>query len=215
MTNSNRPSLALLDVDGWTLQDAEQRLTQRDGLYWIPDRWVREHLDEHVPEGGYVKLLFRILDEDDPSSPAIERMWVTLAHQDGDWYHGHLANTPRTRGRVVEGTPIWYRAEHVIDYAGPDGENQASESADAVRCRMHGLSERCYVCEHLTPDAEPCGFNTASDDVLRPDAWCDACQVIVDQAGSWDALGDQHPKIKLVCGGCYDMLKARHERNGC
>lgn len=200
-----------MDDDGWFLHDAEYRVERGDGIYWLPDRWIREHLEEYVPDGGYVKLLFAIHDAGDPGAPAIERMWVTLSGRDGEYYHGHLANEPHTRGAAREGMPVWFRAEHVIDYAGPEGENKASESAKAVRCDRHGLSHCCYVCEHLTPDSERRGFNTADPDSSRPDAWCDECHKEVSRAGSWEAPGVREPKIRLVCGGCYDALKARHD----
>ena len=210
MTDSDAPRLATMDDDGWCLQDAEERVERADGLYWLPDRWTREHLEEHVPEDGYVKLLFVIHDLDDPGEPAVERMWVTLTGREGEFYHGHLANEPHTRGTAKEGMPVWFRAEHVIDYAGADGKEKASESADAVHCARHGQSPRCYVCEHLTHESEPRGFNTADPDSARPDAWCDDCHMEFTRAGSWDATGAREPNIRLVCGGCYDELKARH-----
>lgn len=211
MTNSDAARLATMDDDGWSLQDAEDRLERGDGIYWLPDRWVREHLEEYVPEGGHAKLLFVIRDPDDPTNPVVERMWVELSGREGDFYHGHLANEPRTRGAACEDMAVWFRAEHVIDYAGPDGEDRASERADALRCSRHGLSHRCYVCEHLTPDSEGRGFNTADPDGARPDAWCDRCHEVFTRAGSWEAAEDE-PKICIVCGGCYDALRQRHGR---
>ena len=132
------PRLATLDDDGWTLIDAEERLATRDRLYWIPSRWERDHLDEHVPEGGHVKLIFRIFDPAEPQWPATEWMWVTLGAWADGWYHGHLANEPRTAGSAKEDMPVWFRAEHVIDYAGPGGEGQASAGKDVLQCDRHG-----------------------------------------------------------------------------
>lgn len=200
-----------MDDDGWSLLDAEERLAQGDNLYWLPDRWVREHLEDHVAEGGYAKLMFRVLDPNDAREPAIERMWVTLSSRDGEFYHGHLANEPDTKGTPCEGMPVWFRAEHIIDFAGPNGEDQASETADALRCERHGVSTPCYVCEHLVSDAESRGFHAPGDDKLRPDAWCDLCHKEFMRAGSWEAPGTREPRVKLVCGGCYDGLKARHQ----
>lgn len=203
------PKLATLDDDGWSLDNAEERLRRGNGLYWLPDRWTRDHLEEHVPQGGFVKLLFRLADLDHTAEPAIERMWVSLDMRDDAFYHGHLANTPHTRSRAQQGMAVWFRAEHVIDYAGPDGENQASESADAVRCRNHGTSAKCYVCVHLTPDTEGRGFNFADLEALRPDAWCDECHHEFIKTHDWETAAVE-PSIKIVCGGCYDTLKRRH-----
>lgn len=200
-----------MDDDGWFLQDVEDCLERGDGIYWLPDRWIREHLEEHVPDGGYAKLIFVIRDEDDPGEPGIERMWVTLGGREGEFYHGHVANEPRTRGSVTEGMPVWFRAEHVIDYSDAAGENKASESARTIQCARHGHSHRCYVCEHLTPDSERRGFNTADPNTSRPDAWCDRCHEEFIRAGSWEGAPEE-PSIRIVCGGCYDALRKRHQR---
>lgn len=206
------PRLTTLDDDRWTLVDAEAALAAGDAVYWLPARWAREHLEEHVPDGGLAKLLFRIVDPDDVGRRVTEWMWVTVSGREGAWYHGHLANQPHTGTRLVEGAPVWYRAEHVVDYAGPDGEGRASAHPDVLQCARHGPSEPCFVCEHITPKGEPCGFNTALNATeQRPDAWCDACDELLDGVAGWDAV-EGHPGIRLVCGGCYDALRGRHER---
>jgi hypothetical protein len=210
--SDDAPRLATMDDDGWMLMDAEQRLAAGDRLYWIPSRWERDHLEEHVPEGGFVKLLFRIFDPAEPEYPATERMWVTLGAREGEWYHGHLANEPHTAGTAQEGMPVWFRAEHVIDYAGPGGEGQASEGKDVLQCDRHGASRPCYVCAHLVMTGERRGFNTALNaEEERPDAWCDECDRLLDGVDDWEALGDRQPEIEIVCGGCYDTLRERHE----
>ena len=206
------PRLATIDDDGWALIDAEEKFAARDGLYWIPARWERDHLEEHVPDDGYVKLIFRILDPAEPRAPATERMWVTFGAREGVWYHGHVANQPRTDGRAKEGMAVWFRPEHVIDYAGADGEGQASAGKEVLQCDRHGPSQTCYVCEHIDMASERRGFNTAvNTEEERPDAWCDECNRLLDGMGDWDALGEHHPKIRIVCAGCYDTLRSRHE----
>jgi len=212
MTDSDSPRLATFDDDGWSLQDAEERLARGDDLYWLPDRWTREHLEEHMAQAGFVKLIFAIPDPSNPRVPAIERMWVRLTGRHGEFYHGHLANAPYTEGRVEEGMPVWFRAEHVIDFAGPNGEDQASESPEALRCQNHGPSYQCYVCKHLKFEGDARGFHTADPEALRPDAWCDECHAEYVRFGSWEAPGVREPEIMVVCGGCYDALKRRHTR---
>ncbi len=207
------PHPATLDDDGWALVDAEAQLAARDRLYWLPPRWERDHLEEHVPDGGYVKLIFRVRDPAEPGSPVTERMWVSLDARERDWYHGHLANDPHTAGTAREGMAVWFRAEHVIDYVGPDGDGKASEGKDVVQCNRHGPSQICYVCEHLDMASSGRGFNTdLKAEEERPDAWCDDCDRLLDGLDDWDAVGDRHPTIVIVCAGCYDILRARHER---
>lgn len=205
--------LTTLDDAGWTLVDAEAALASGDGIYWLPPRREREHLGECLPEGGLVKLVFRILDPGDPATPVTEWMWVSLTGREGAWYHGHLVSRPHTGTRLVRGTAVWYMAEHVIDFAGPEGEGLASAHPDVLHCRRHGPSDRCWVCEHITPTGAPCGFNTASNAAdRRPDAWCDACDDLLEGLGSWSDVGARAPDIRLVCGACYDALRRRHER---
>jgi hypothetical protein len=210
MTQFDAPRLATIDDDGWSLQNAEERFERADNLYWLPDRWIREHLEDHVPDGGFAKLLFMIHDAENPRAPVIERMWVTVSGRDGTFYHGHLANEPYTRGTAKEGMPVWFNAEHVIDYGDSECENRASEQAGAIECGQHGLSHRCYVCEHLTLESDDRGFHTGPADTPRPDAWCDQCHEVFLRAGeNWEAA-EHEPKIRLVCGGCYDRLKLLH-----
>jgi hypothetical protein len=98
VSETDVPRLATIDDDGWALLNAEERFARGEDLYWIPDRWIREHLEEHVPADGHAKLLFRVMDPTMPNEPAIERMWVTFAGRFGEYYHGHLANEPQTKG---------------------------------------------------------------------------------------------------------------------
>lgn len=132
--------------------------------------------------------------------------------REGDFYHGHLANEPyTTEGRAYEGMPVWFRAEHVIDLIQGEGE-PASRSAQTIDCCTHGLSEACLICEHLL-GATGAGFHVADDlKRLRPDAWCDECEKLLQETGDWDLLGDRHPKLSILCGGCYDQIRARNER---
>lgn len=210
MTDPDTPRLSTLADDGWALSDVEERCERAAGIYWLPSRNERLHLEDHVPEGGYVKLVFIISAPDAENATISERMWVTLTGRTGEFYHGHLANEPKTPGPVYEDMPIWFRAEHVIDYAGPSGENRASESSETIACPQHGTSVACYVCEHLTPETAGRGFHTADPDTRRPDAWCSECHVEFERAGGWDAPDAKEPRLRLICGGCYDDLARRH-----
>lgn len=212
--HSEAPRLATLDDDGWTLENGEARYARGDDLYWIPPRWEREHLEDEVEAGLYAKLIFLIqyTTAERRSDVKGERMWVEVMSRAGGLYHGHLTNEPHTKGGTArEGMAVWFRPEHVIDLIRGEGE-PASRQADVVECCTHGLSETCFVCEHLV-GAEGVGFNVADDpERLRPDAWCDACEALLQEAGDWEALGDRHPKLSILCGGCYDRTRERNKR---
>ena len=67
------------------------------------------------------------------------------------------------------------------------------------------------MCEHIDMESSRRGFNTALNaDQQRPDAWCDDCDHLLEGVDDWEALGDRHPGIRLVCAGCYDALEVRH-----
>jgi hypothetical protein len=203
---------ATLDDQGWMLDNAEDRLAHGDRLFWIPPRWQREH----VEPGTHVKLIFQIAyaTPEGQRTRQGERMWVAVDEQVADgWFRGRLDNDPKTTGgRLSCDDVVWFRAEHIIDLIDAEG-NQASESADVVRCKEHGASETCYVCEHLA-FGSGLGFHQAVDsDQRRPDAWCDACEELrLEGGGDWDTLGDRHPKLSILCGGCYDYARQRNER---
>jgi hypothetical protein len=205
----NRNRMATLEKDGWTLEDAEARYARGDDLFWMPTRSERERLEEDLGEGLYAKLIFLIQDTTPSDRRKVkgERMWVEVLSKKGALYHGHLANEPFTkRGSAKEGMPVWFGPEHVIDLIRGDGE-PASRQAEVVECETHGLSETCYVCAHLV-GARGLGFHTSENpDKLRPDAWCDECETLLQEAGSWEALGDREPKISSLCGGCYDRTR--------
>jgi hypothetical protein len=208
--------LSTLDDDGWTLEDAEDRYQRGEDLYWLPPRWEREHLEDHLEARVYAKLIFliRFRTHEGREDVRGERMWVNVAAREGEYYHGHLANEPHTTaGSAHEGMAVWFRPEHVIDLIVGEGE-PASRSASTLQCSSHGISERCYVCEHLVGAAEQ-GFHTADDpEANRPDAWCDECERVLDQFGSWEDAGDLQPKLSILCGGCYDAARERNQRRG-
>lgn len=209
--------LATLDDNGWTLENAAQRYDRRDELYWIPSQWEREHLDDYrVGEELYAKLIFllRYTTADGQQAVRAERMWVEVFSREGDYYHGHLANDPQTENAAIkDGDPVWFGPQHIIDYGPLEDGRYASQGADTISCGEHGVSETCFVCEHLV-GASGAGFHVAYDpDRLRPDAWCDACEQLVQQVGGdWDALGDRHPNLSILCGGCYDLTRERNMR---
>lgn len=135
-------------------------------------------------------------------------MWVEVAFNEGADFHGHLANSPfHPEPALREGDGVWFRQEHVIDVLVP-GEKSLSENAKLVTCDCHGISEPCHVCEHVANGSD-LGFNHGETADLRPDAWCDECDKLVADKDSWEDA-EREPKIKLVCGGCYDEIRNRN-----
>jgi hypothetical protein len=201
-----RPRRATLADDGWTLVDVERAYRARDGVYWVPPAEARRGLRP----GALAKLLFAWA-ETAPDDPGRERLWVEVERVEADGsFVGRLLSEPVADAPIGEGALVLASPAHVVDVATGRDAPPLAERSDLVRCEGHGWSEPCFVCEHVT-DGEDLGFHEGDPDRLRPDAWCDACDLLVADAGSWDDV-EPHPHVVLVCGGCYDRYRDRNRR---
>lgn len=72
----NSPRLTSIDIDGWTLADAEAAHAQAPSTFWIPSLADRTSLRR----GDMAKMVFciRIADENDNVFDERERMWVWI-----------------------------------------------------------------------------------------------------------------------------------------
>jgi hypothetical protein len=94
---------------------------------------------------------------------------------------------------------------------------ELSESAAEPKmghCQIHGDRRKAYVCDHLLRGSRQ-GFFTADEpEDPHPDAWCSACDQIRAAHGSadgeWNERSGALIKVRLVCGGCYEEIKARN-----
>lgn len=101
------------DLDGWSLDDGEQRSAASPDTFIIPPRWVREALEP----GDFAQLIFKIVFDDD-DEPFFERMWVIVNALTDDGYMGILNNTPASveeNDRFWVGTELPFAPQHIID----------------------------------------------------------------------------------------------------
>lgn len=80
--------------------------------------------------------------------------------------------------------------------------------AETIRCEQHGEQAATFVCRHLLSGSGK-GWITLESGDARPDAICEQCDT------AWSAAGDEFAnemkgQIKVVCAGCYDLLRERH-----
>ncbi len=85
-----------------------------------------------------------------------------------------------------------------------------------MECSVHGNQDKTYVCRHLLHslrDGRIRGFwFGASEDTERPDAWCDECnEHLIAGGGSWTEEIQAKCSIALLCGMCYDNVKALND----
>jgi hypothetical protein len=208
------PRLATLAEDRWTVEDAVELYRSRSRVHWLPDEERRRAL---LPD-QLAKLPFRIVAADEEGGPAehTEWMWVQLDERregegGGVLYAGYLANQPFNPGLAYEGMRVWFTPDQVLDCIECEGAPRASESAP-LHCRRHGASFPCYVCGHLV-GGRALGFHQAEDPGNpRPDAWCDACEAVLEEEGEWNERCEAFAGITVVCGGCYDALEEVNRR---
>ena len=209
---SREPYFATLEADGWTLFDAEECLATWDSLNWLPSRERRRSL----ASGEAAKLLFRITasSEHGDSEEHTERMWVEVTErreaEAGPVYRGILTNRPYVPGLTRIEMEVWWTPRHMVDVCDEDGD-KASEDGDVLRCDRHGPSFKTYVCQHL-PRGRDLGFHQADDpEAPRPDAWCDACNEVLEAEGEWNERSEEFANITLLCTACYDIVAGRNK----
>lgn len=88
-----------------------------------------------------------------------------------------------------------------------------SPSEPLVECGTHGQQNAAYVCRHLVAGSK-LGFNWGRDpdspDEQCPDAWCDACEAILDAEGEWTERATDFAGIELICTECYEIVRDRN-----
>ena len=79
-----------------------------------------------------------------------------------------------------------------------------------VHCERHGDNREAFICEHLMR-GDGSQFFSDVDDPSNPypDAWCSRCESARDESGMF-ASDYFRETFKLVCGSCYEEIKAKH-----
>ena len=84
-----------------------------------------------------------------------------------------------------------------------------------ISCGTHGSVGAAFVCGHLVNKeaVAPLGFNEPEldPDDTEPQAWCDACEAVVERDGEWNEGNEAFADIKLVCEFCFARLRALHD----
>lgn len=87
-----------------------------------------------------------------------------------------------------------------------------SDPSHLVICHAHGTSYATFVCRHIQ-FGQGVGVHLADDDDpldQRPDAWCDRCNALLHEEGSWTERLRDFADLTLICAGCYDEVTARN-----
>ena len=88
--------------------------------------------------------------------------------------------------------------------------NVDQESPRTVHCARHGDNREAFMCKHLL-HGDGLGFFYDADDVSNPhpDGWCSQCERI---RGESEEFTSEYFRatFKLVCGACYEEVKAKN-----
>ena len=79
-----------------------------------------------------------------------------------------------------------------------------------VRCAQHGDNREAFMCKHLL-HGTGLGFHFDTDDLTNPfpDAWCPDGERVKGASKQFDS-DYARATFKLVCGACYQEIKARN-----
>jgi hypothetical protein len=83
-----------------------------------------------------------------------------------------------------------------------------------VHCDEHGEMAGCILCRHLC-EGKRLGYWAIKPDATGPaQAWCDQCDVVLDEDRGWTDRGDALADWQLYCEKCYAKTLARHKLRG-
>ena len=87
-----------------------------------------------------------------------------------------------------------------------------SDRSKTVECAKHGQGAATFVCQHLVLGVR-CGYHCSTRDPSDPwpDAWCSACNEVLEREGAWNPTSEAFADVRLACSGCYEDHRARNE----
>jgi hypothetical protein len=118
MSEPTEARLAVLDLDGWELQDGEACHREAPTTFSIPSSQERHSLKS----GDLVKLIFRIglRNAEGHDTEKIERMWVIVGGVQAGLFWGILDNDPYCTHDMKSGMRVVFEPRNVIaiDHSG-------------------------------------------------------------------------------------------------
>ncbi len=82
--------------------------------------------------------------------------------------------------------------------------------ADELTCPQHGRSVPAFLCRHLMGGSGLGFFYADEPGNPYPDAWCSACDDVLQRIGEWNTESEAFAGIHVVCSGCYTDAKRRN-----
>jgi hypothetical protein len=83
-----------------------------------------------------------------------------------------------------------------------------------IFCQTHGTQQRyAIVCQHLFESLDSkkvVGLYLPHEDIPNNEpfeAWCDECEIVLDEEKGWNDKSESFADFKLVCEKCYDNIR--------
>lgn len=84
-----------------------------------------------------------------------------------------------------------------------------------VRCASHGESAYVLLCQHLVAKRAGLGYLHVNAQPDSPgQAWCEACDRVLETERGWSDRADAAAGWKLVCQKCARNIRRRHRSLG-
>ena len=84
---------------------------------------------------------------------------------------------------------------------------------DDTICSLHKKEATAIVCIHLVcVECEHVGFNVPGDTENDLQAWCDQCEVKLNEEGGWTDAMEEFADLRPCCAGCFVAIKNRMSR---
>ncbi len=80
-----------------------------------------------------------------------------------------------------------------------------------VQCAKHGSTEYCLICRHLREQSSLRFYANTAEKYAPAQAWCEACDQVLDEERGWSDPADEFADWKLLCTACYEETLTRHE----
>ena len=91
------------------------------------------------------------------------------------------------------------------------GKQSNREPQLAIHCERHGVSAYCLICRHLREQSGLKYWAIQPEPGQPAQAWCEACDAVLDEEQGWSDRADAQADWKLHCTGCYEETLARHQ----
>ena len=96
--------------------------------------------------------------------------------------------------------------------AKPKKPKQVADSHPlAIHCVRHGVTPCCLICRHLGEGSGLGYFAIKPEAEEAAQAWCAACDTVLEAERGWSDRADAQADWKLYCTGCWDEALARHQ----